>query len=517
MASERTVGDGDQPGGSNEDEATPTPPRRGPLAAAAGSVVWPGLGHLLSGRRRHGAIIGGTTLLLLFVTVFLVSRRRSTELVSWTVQPAWLRAAIIISLLLLVARIVVGVDAYRRRRGADGDKRSALHFGTLGVLVIVAAIPHLLVVRYASKQLELLDQVFDATDTEAARPTELASSGVLAVATSTTQRDPLSPSASPPAATATTTATTTAASPTTPETAAPTAPPTTIATWDGDERLTILLLGGDGGFDRSGVRTDTIIALSIKVATGDAVAFSIPRNWQRMQYPLGTPAAERFPNGYIGLANELYSLGLRYPDAFPDTDDPAGASIKQAVAQLLGTPVHYYALVDMIGVVEAIDLFGGIDVTVTEWIDDDIKPIVPGGPRLIIQTRPGEYHFDGLTSLAYVRARTTSSDYHRMTRQRCVVGAMIDQVGVTDVLTKYPALADIISEHLETDIPLDRLPELLDVAARLDTDRIVTLNFIPPDYPRGSAPIEIVRAAALAAFNADIDTPLEVLDLACGN
>ncbi|MDG2114131.1 MAG: LCP family protein, partial [Actinomycetota bacterium] len=419
--------------------------------------------------------------------------------------------------LLLGIRLAVGVDAYLLRRHHNAGKRpSPLHIGALVILLTLAAAPHLLVVRYAAAQLDLLDEVFDATSTEAARPTALASNAGVPAATTTTARPALSPPASPPA---------TAASPTTPTTAPLTAPPTTpstapptsVPTWDGDERLTILLLGGDGGFDRSGVRTDTIIALSIEVATGDAVAFSIPRNWQRMQFPLGTPAAERFPEGYVGLTNELYNLGLRYPDAFPGAESTGGASIKQAVAQLLGTPVHYYALVDMVGVVNAIDLFGGVDVTVTEWIDDDIKPIVPNGPRLIIQTRPGDYHFDGLTALAYMRARTTSSDYHRMSRQRCVVGALIDQVGVTTVLANYPALADIIGSHLETDIPLDRLPELLDVAARLDTDRIVTLNFIPPDYPRGNAPIEIVRAAAIAAFNADIETPLEVLDLACRN
>ena len=187
-----------------------------------------------------------------------------------------------------------------------------------------------------------------------------------------------------------------------------------------------------------------------------------------------------------------------------------------AIAQLLGTPVQYYAMVDMIGVVEAIDLFGGVDVTVTEWIDDDIKPLTPNGPRLIIKTRPGDYHFDGLTALAYMRARTISSDYHRMSRQRCVVGALVDQVGVARVLANYPSLADIISDHLTTDIPLDRLPELLDIAARLDTERILTLNFIPPEWPRGAAPIPEVRAAVAEAFATELDGEIEDLESACG-
>ena len=182
--------------------------------------------------------------------------------------------------------------------------------------------------------------------------------------------------------------------------------------------LTIALLGSDGGFDRRGVRTDTIILFSIDMATGDAVAFNIPRNWRDLPFPAGTPASERWPDGYPGIANAIYGLGLRFPEVFPDVDDPAGYAIKLALAQLTGLRVQYYVLVDMVGFVEIIDLFGGIGVYVMESINDRIKPIVRGGPHIDIDVKPGEHHFDGLTALGYVRSRTASSDYRRMTRQR---------------------------------------------------------------------------------------------------
>ncbi len=509
------MGNEEEPGGDSDElvsgalyELTLRPdpgPGSGPLAAAAGSVIWPGLGHIVSGQRRRGAIIGGSVLFVLLVAVWWVLEQRSIERVSWTVQPTWLRAAIVGSILALALRILIGVDAYRRRRSSlPASRRGVWHVLALLALAAVTAAPHLVMIRYASAQLDVLHTVFDATETVAARPTPLPTTPVPA-----TTEAPASPAATAPTtSTATTPIPTTAA----PTTAAPT---TTIPTWDGDERLTILLLGGDGGFDRSGVRTDTIIALSIHVASGDAVAFSIPRNWQKLQYPAGTPAAERFPDGFVGIANELWNLGLRYPHLWPDTDNPGAASIKDAVAQLLGVPIHYYALVDMQGVVEAIDLFGGIDLYVTEWIDDNIKPITPGGPRLLIDVRPGDHHFDGLTALAYMRARTTSSDYHRMSRQRCVIGALVDQVGVRSVLANYTDLTNIISDHLMTDIPLDRLPEMLEVAARLDTSRILTLNFIPPEWKRGSAPIPEVRAAVQIAFDTEIEPDIDDLDSAC--
>ncbi len=482
----------------------------GSVTVATLSFIWPGLGHWAAGRRRRGVILGLFTLLLALVGAGWLLGRRRSDLLAWSVTPSWLTAAIVASGLTLGYRGWVAYDAFRgqrRRRGYQGRPPLA-HLAMLTVITIAASVPHLVVARYAAAQLELLDEVFDAQSTQTARPTALPMSTTTPDTAQPASTDeptpdaaldtpPISPSAPPPPF---------------PDL---TAPATASATWDGDERLTILLLGGDGGFDRRGVRTDTIMALSIEVASGDAVLFSIPRNWQRMPFPGGTPAERQWPDGYPSIANEIYGAGVGNPLLFPGTDDPGGMAIKSSVAQLLGLPVHYYALVDMVGVAETIDLFGGVDVTVTEWIDDSIKPITPGGPSLVISTRPGEYHFDGLTALAYMRARRTSSDYHRMSRQRCVVGALIDQVGVGPVLTNYTELTDIIETHLTTDIPLDRLPELLEIADRLDLDRIVTVNFIPPDWPRGAAPVADVRAAVTRALATDV-APSASLDTACG-
>ena len=83
--------------------------------------------------------------------------------------------------------------------------------------------------------------------------------------------------------------------------------------WHADARLNIAVLGGDGGFDRVGVRTDTIMVVSIDVATGDAAVFSIPRNWERLPFPEGTPAAAAYPRGFDDIANAVYGLGSKRP------------------------------------------------------------------------------------------------------------------------------------------------------------------------------------------------------------
>jgi anionic cell wall polymer biosynthesis LytR-Cps2A-Psr (LCP) family protein len=199
-------------------------------------------------------------------------------------------------------------------------------------------------------------------------------------------------------------------------------------------------------------------------------------------------------------------------------------AITQAMAQLLGIPIHYYVLVEMAAVVETIDLFGGIDVTVDEYIDDAIGPIERGGPPLVIETEPGEHHFDGLTTLAYVRSRLQSSDYQRMARQRCVLGALIDQVSPYDVLRRYDGLSDVIADHVTTDIPLDDLPALIEVADGLDAASVTSIAFVPPDYPAGRAPTTLVRdevertlRPALAPVARAPSEPGEPLAVACND
>lgn len=477
--------------------------RRGPdpLVAVALSAVWPGLGHF-GHRSRRALLLTGATLAVAATGSVYVATRGVATLLTWSVNLPSLRVLIGASVLTLAFRAAVAVDAYRTaaRRRLSGHRTVAARLATsitLVSLAVIMAAPHVLAVGFATVQMTLLSEVFDTTDARTAVP-----SPVPARTTPTTLAE------------ATVTGTVAPSVPLPGTTSAPTAP-VQLSAWDGSDRLTIALLGSDAGFDRRGVRTDTIIVLSIDLATGDAAAFSVPRNWRHVTFPEGTPAAERWPEGYPDIVNEIYGLGLRHPDAFPGVEDTAGHAIKSALAQLTGLDIQYYVLVDMVGFVKAIDLFGGIDLYVSESINDRIKPIVADGPHIDIVVEPGEYHFDGLTALGYVRSRTQSTDWHRMTRQRCVIEALIDQVPPLEVVYRYVAFTDIVSNHVNTDIPLDRLGELVTLANKLDTSRIVTLNFIPPEFQPGDAPVAQVRQAVAQALQGRADQTNAVLADRC--
>jgi LCP family protein required for cell wall assembly len=520
-----------------------------PVYAAALSAVFPGLGHLRTRPSRAKWLIWSSLAVITPTVGWLLTRDRR-DILAWTVKPTWLLVVITLSLITLVARAVVAVDAAREAGLGRTRHRWATRLGLVAVVVVVA-LPHLAGALLAWQQRQLVTRVFIAESTITARPTDVAATGPASPAGVAGSDDPvdagaglaldanskpmISSRAIPRLTSEEVELTGTPAGPAvlsdpddepaldavatlpTPSTRPEPSLPEGPMTWNGDDQLSIVMLGSDGGYDRKGIRTDTIIVLSIDVATGDAVTFSVPRNWEQVPFPGGTPAAAAYPQGNPDLANTVYGLGLRRPDLFPGSVYPGGAAIKEAMAQTLGIPIHYFVMVDMTAVVETIDLFGGIDLVVTEYINDRIRPIEEGGPALDITVQPGEYHFDGLTALAYVRSRVQSWDYSRMARQRCVVGALIDQVGPLEVLTRFGPFTDIVADHVVTDIPIDRADELLAIAGRMDPDHMQSVNFVPPRFPSGRVPLTKVRDAVTDALSTDITTdPTRSLTAACG-
>ena len=458
-------------------------------------------------------MLAAATLIMVAAGLGYSLTRDVRDLLDLSVSRSSLWALIIATLSLLLLRGVVAFDAYWTATHRRPPRRTTVlrrlgTTATLAVLAVLIAAPHLIVVRLATAQLTLLSEVFVASDTQTARPTPIPDTTVTTPTTPEASEDTtITPNTTAPPATE--------APDTAPKPDPAPSTSTPVASSNSEDRLTIALLGSDGGYGRIGVRTDTIIVLSIDVATGDAAAFNIPRNWRRLTFPAGTAAAVRWPEGFPGIANEIYGLGLHYPEAFPEVEDKAGHAVKSALAQLTGLDIQYYVMADMVGFVKVIDMFAGIELQVTESIEDRIKPIAAGEPSIGIKVEPGYHRLDGRTALAYVRSRAQSTDWHRMTRQRCVIGALIDQVTPLEVLANFVRLTEIISLHVTTDIPLDRLGDLIAEADRLDTSRIVTVNFIPPEYPAGDAPIRRVRDAVAQALEGGRNEANAILADAC--
>jgi len=130
---------------------------------------------------------------------------------------------------------------------------------------------------------------------------------------------------------------------------------------------------------RRGIRTDTMIVLSIDPATGWVAMFGIPRNLWGLPLPPGHPAQGSFACGdcFGAIANEIYPWGLGRPDLFGE-ESPGAAAAEDLLGHLLGIDIHYFALVDLAGFVDVIDALGGVDIVVQHPIHDDEYTNVDG-------------------------------------------------------------------------------------------------------------------------------------------
>jgi LCP family protein required for cell wall assembly len=201
-----------------------------------------------------------------------------------------------------------------------------------------------------------------------------------------------------------------------------------------------------------------MIVVSIDSETGTGVVISIPRNMDDMPFPDGTALAERYPDGFDGLANAVYSMGEQRPDLVDDADDAGAQAIKLGISQLLGIPIHYYVLADMAGFVDIVDALGGIDIYVPKRMP------TPGNPRGAKHAVPdyievGQQHMDGTLALAYARTREADDDHHRMARQQCLLGSLAEAATPMALALGFSELMSAFGDAVTSDIPRDELDD----------------------------------------------------------
>ena len=157
--------------------------------------------------------------------------------------------------------------------------------------------------------------------------------------------------------------------------AGPSAPPV-------DGRYNIMLLGGDAGPDREGLRPDSMSIVSIDASTGKAVTIGLPRDLDPVPFSSASPMHRLYPDGYgyqdrcdvdvcqlnsIYTEVELYKSDL-YPNAVKNKSQPGIEAMRDALEGATGLTIQYYVLIDMQGFSDLIDALGGVDITVTERI-----------------------------------------------------------------------------------------------------------------------------------------------------
>jgi LCP family protein required for cell wall assembly len=401
--------------------------------------VLPGAGYLYTRRWLLGAIVLVLSVLAGAAAVWYVPHDLDSAL-NFAFDPGRLEAAAVILVLGFIAWAVVVVSTYVMVRPAHAPRwQSVVASLFVGTLCVAVAAPVAVAARYANVQSDLVATLFE--DNESATTPQDVS-----------EEDP----------------------------------------WGGRDRVNVLLLGGDGAVGREGVRTDSMILVSMDTETGKTIMFSLPRNMMNAQFPENSPLHDIYPDGFAGegdagnwMLNAVYrQVPALHPGVLGRSDNEGADALKQAVAGSTGLRVDYYLLVNLQGFKDIVDAMGGVTVNINE-------PVPIGGvtdrgipPEDWLDPGPNQ-HLDGFEALWFSRGRYGSDDYERMERQRCMIDAIIDEADPTNLIMRYQELAAIGKEIVRTDIPSELLPAFVSLSLKVKEAKVKSVVFRSSDafYP----------------------------------
>lgn len=265
-----------------------------------------------------------------------------------------------------------------------------------------------------------------------------------------------------------------------------------------NNHINILLLGIGGGNHEGPNLTDTMIFVSIDPKTKKVDLVSIPRDMWIPDLP--------------GKVNTAYAFG--------EEKTPGGGLTlaKAIVSKVMGQAVDYGIRIDFDGFVRAIDLVGGLDITVDNTLDDyeypiegkeneacghtDEELVVLATASSQLDAFPCRYkhvHFDkglqrmnGQTALEYVRSRHAEgeegSDFARSRRQEKVITAFRNKVFSLETFfnpAKILGLYNTLKSSIDMDIKQDEFDDFIRLAQQLKGARIQSITLDTGDEVKG--------------------------------
>jgi LCP family protein required for cell wall assembly len=256
-------------------------------------------------------------------------------------------------------------------------------------------------------------------------------------------------------------------------------------------RYNVLLLGGDSGADRWGMRPDSITVASIDAETGHTILFGLPRNMASFPFREGSVLAEQFPDGYDCegcYLNSLSTFALDNAELFKKYDAPGVEATIEAVEGITDLDINYYAMVNLKGFRDLVDAVGGVKLNVRDRI-----PIGGVGAPITGYIEPGVQRLDGFETLWFARSRSGADDYSRMARQKCVMNAMLDQLSPQVVVTKFADIAEASKQVISTDLPASEVDEFVGLALKAKSQPLATVSFVPPLVNTAEPDIDLIH------------------------
>jgi polyisoprenyl-teichoic acid--peptidoglycan teichoic acid transferase len=269
-----------------------------------------------------------------------------------------------------------------------------------------------------------------------------------------------------------------------------------------ENTVNILLLGVGGGTHEGPDLTDTIIFASIDPNTKKVTLISIPRDmW--------------IPEIHAKI-NAAYTFG-------EEKQQGGGLVLAKAiVSKLTNQQIDYAVKIDFDGFVKAVDLVGGLDITVDRGFDDYEYPItgkeddtcghttdevasmsaqIASASASELELFPCRYehlhfdkgpiHMDGTTALKFVRSRHAlgpeGSDFARSKRQQKVIAAFKEKVFSLGIIlnpVKALDLFNVVKGSIDTDISSDEYDDFIHLAQNLKGAKIRSFSIDAGDGDR---------------------------------
>ena len=277
--------------------------------------------------------------------------------------------------------------------------------------------------------------------------------------------------------------------------------------------VNILLLGSDErsgengniGGTVEGMRSDTTIVVHLSADRSRAEVVSIPRD-SLVEIPSCTMTDGSTTRAQSNaMFNSAFATGW---DHGGDLTSAAACTIK-TVQMNTGLTIDHFAIIDFTGFISMVDALGGVPICLPEAIyskDADLD------------VEAGYQTFDGTTALGYARARKgtnlNGSDLQRADRQQKLIGAMVQQIQSSNVLTDVPKLMnflDAATKSLTVDPGLSSLTDMAGLALSLrslDRSAITFMTIPVADAPSDKNRVVWTSEADVVWAKMLVDDPL---------
>lgn len=224
-------------------------------------------------------------------------------------------------------------------------------------------------------------------------------------------------------------------------------------------RSNILILGIDSRENSNLGRSDTNILMTVIPSEPYVGMLSIPRDlWVII------------PDVGANRINTAHFFG----EAQETGTGPTAA--KETIHTNFGVDVQYYIRLHLIGFLNLVDALGGLEVDL---------------PQPMSGYDAGTHFLNGEQALALVRDRAGSDDFSRMQRGQIMIKAVIKKMVSPSSWSEIPVIWQIISNNLDTDIPIWKIPSYIFTFIRVGVDgidsRIIDRDMVIPFTTEGGA------------------------------